>query len=415
MKAEILSVGTELTQGQITDTNAGYIAQHLSREGIDVTRHTTVSDEEEAILGALGEAASRADVVILTGGIGPTTDDRTRETVAQFCGVALRADAEALAHIEALFRARGRRMTPNNRKQALIPAGAEVIRNPLGTAAGFFVRHNSSLLVSLPGVPKEMKRMFTDSVLPRLRDKGAGQRVGRTRLLRSFGLSESAIDERIAPLMAPHRNPSVGTMAQEGVISIRIHAQAQSEPEAMCMLDEAEREIREKLGEIIFGRDEQTLASAVSALLEAEGATLAVAESCTGGLVAHWLTDVPGISRFFREGLVTYSNESKIERLGVPAELIQACGAVSPEVAKAMAEGVHRRARTDYGLGLTGIAGPGGGTERKPVGLVFIALAGPKGPTAVEECRWTGPRDYVKDRSAKTALNMLRLELLRDT
>ena len=409
--AEILSVGSEILLGRIVDTNAVYLSQELMALGVPVSRHTSVPDEEPALLDALRTAAERTNLLILTGGIGPTADDLTRDAVAEFCGVALREDAAAAKHVRELFARRGRPMPESNLVQALIPEGADVIPNPRGTACGFAVRSGSTEMIVLPGVPHEMKLMFERWVKPHLRRRFPDQPKLVIREIRTIGMPESALGQEIADLMEPGRNPAVGTQATGGIIIVRAMARARDETEAERLLDEAEAVVRARLGDAVFGVGPQGLPEAVADILERKGLTLAVAESCTGGLVCDMLTDVPGISRFLLEGVVAYSNEAKTARLGVPPELFKTVGAVSREVAVAMADGVRERAGADVGVGITGIAGPGGATPAKPVGLVHVAVS-VHGRTEGAELRLFGNRREVKDRAAKYALNLLRMRLL---
>ena len=415
MHTETLSIGSELVAGRGTDTNVVHLANQLARLGLAVERHTILPDDRDAIvahLTALRRRAAGPALLLVTGGLGPTDDDVTREAVADAMGVPLQDDPACRREIEAMFRSRGWTMAPSNLRQAMIPAGATPLPNTCGTAPGFHLCRDNLHLFCMPGVPAEMKPMFADHVAPVLRRLSGSGRVVCERVLRTFGAGESTVGERIAPFMARGRNPLVGTLASSGLVSIRIRATAAGDDEAGRLLDRDERAIREILGDLVFGRDDESLAHVVARLLAEAGATLAVAESCTGGLVAKMLTDVPGASAFFLEGLVTYANASKTARLGVPDELIQSHGAVSEPVARAMAEGARRTAGATYALATTGIAGPTGGTPDKPVGLVFIALAGPEATDVVHPIL-PGRRDRIRQRTALTALNLLRLRLRR--
>lgn len=409
MKAEILSIGSELMGGRIADTNAAFLSDQLTLLGFDVVRHTAVGDRREDIAGAIREIAPRSEVAIVTGGLGPTRDDPTREVFARVCGVELVEHAHARAAMLALFAARNIPAPPaSNFVQCLLPQGSDYLPNPTGTAAGFAVRHGRCRFYCLPGVPSEMKVMYRQSIEPELRRLVAQAAVVRS--LHTFGMGEAVIGERLFELMAEGHNPEVATQAQEGTITVRLTARDTDEAAARRRIEAAERVVRERLGEVIFGADGRSLPEAVAALLERRRLTLAVAESCTGGAVTALLTDVPGISRFLMESAVTYSNESKVRRLGVPAEVIAQHGAVSAATAEAMALGMRRTAGVDVALSVTGIAGPTGGTPEKPVGLVYIGLADAAG-ARVEEARTGGSRAQIKDRSAKRALNLLRLYL----
>ena len=406
---EIVAVGKELAQGEVVDTNSAYIASLLVPQGLDVSFHTTVNDDRECLRSALATACERSAFVVVTGGIGPTDDDITRQAVADLCGAELELHPASLEHIEHLFRSRGRAMPECNRVQAMAPAGAEVIPNPVGTAAGFALGHGSSRILCLPGVPREMKAMIGD-VVRRVTAEAGVQQVGVVRILNSFGIPESKINEAIGFMMAPDRNPCLRTMACEGVIRLRLLAHAASRSEADRLLDGDEREIRSRLGAAVFSVGEAALEHAVAQQLERLGWTLATAESCTGGLVGHAVTQVPGISQWYRGGVVAYSNDAKADLLDVPQELFDTVGAVSREVAEAMARGAAQRLAAQVGVGITGVAGPDGGTPDKPVGLVHVAVALP-GQVVHEEFRLFGDRATIKDRAAKCALNMLRLAL----
>jgi nicotinamide-nucleotide amidase len=405
MQAIILSVGDEVVSGQIADTNAAWLSQSLLDLGIPVVAHQAVRDVDSEIVDAVQRAASRADLVIVTGGIGPTHDDRTREAVARAAGVAeLVVDRDALEHIRGIFAARDIDMPRTNEKQALIPAGADVVRNAHGTAAGFRVHVGRADVFVLPGVPREMKQMFDDGVAPLL---PPGDGAITVRMLRCFGLSESVIAQRLGDAMDLGDGPQVAFLASGGVITVKFTARAATREAALAKIEPRLRAAAKQLGDACFGEDDVTLESVVARLLAESGRTIALAESCTGGLVAARLTDVPGISANFVEGCVTYTNEAKTRRLGVPAELFDTVGAVSEEVARAMAEGVRRTSGADLGVGITGIAGPTGGTRDKPVGTVHLAVA-VAGSTEHRLLRLRGDRSLVRDRAAKHALDLVR-------
>lgn len=411
MRAEIISIGAELMTGAAVDTNSAYLSEQLARLGVPVDRHTTVGDELAAIAAALIASAERAALVLVTGGLGPTRDDLTRAALASAMGVGLRRDAESVRQIEGFFRSIARPMPDANRVQADVPEGAEVLANDWGTAPGIRAPLRSATVFCMPGVPREMKQMFARYVTPFV--AAAGPSAGlATRVLRTFGAGESTLAEQIEDLMVPGRNPAVGTTASEGVISVRIVAAAPSPADAARLADADVAEVRRRLGSLIYGADDETLATVVGALLAEQGRTLATAESCTGGLIAKLLTDVAGASRYFVGGAVTYSNAQKLALLGVPEALLAERGAVSAEVAEAMARGCRERFASDLAIAVTGIAGPDGGTAEKPVGLVYIGLTHATG-AIVKECRFSDRLDRaaIRDRSAKTALNMLRRHL----
>lgn len=405
--ASIVSIGNEVLSGRTVDTNAAHIGRQLRLVGVPVVSAHTVGDRREVIARTLELAAGEAEIVIVTGGLGPTDDDLTRQAFADYLAAELELCEELLADIAARFAAFGVEMPARNRIQACIPRGAEAIRNAWGTAPGIAVERDGRLFFALPGVPHEMERMLEAFVLPRLKAFAQGQAVAVQRL-KCFGAGESAIAEMLGDAMDRERNPLVNCTAQIGVITLEIVATAPTSDQAGEMVAAEETRLRGMLGDLIFGTGEQTLAEVAGQKLKQAGATLALAESCTGGLVAKLITDVPGASEYFTHGWVTYSNEAKVGQLGVPAKLIERHGAVSAEVAGAMAQGARRRAGTDLAIGITGIAGPEGGTEQKPVGLVYISVEGEDG-TATSRRIFSGARHTVRLRAAQTALNMLRL------
>ena len=409
MRAEIISVGTELLLGEIVDTNAVFLSQELAALGIELYHRTTVGDNAPRLKQALTEALARVDLVITSGGLGPTNDDLTKETVAEALGLSLVLDRSSLEWIEEYFARTGRPMTENNYKQALIPEGGVALPNPKGTAPGVSVRQEGKWVVCLPGPPRELIPMFRDHVRPLLQAESRG--VIRSRVLRLCGMGESVLVKEIADLLANQTNPTLAPLASEGEVRLRITAAAETVAQAEEVIADLESKLRARLGRTIYGVDDETLEAVVVSLLQERGETLAVAESCTGGLLANWITDVPGASAVFDRGFVTYSNRSKAELLGIPATVIERVGAVSTEVATLMAQGVRDRAGSDWGVGITGIAGPGGGTAEKPVGLVYYALVGP-GVNLVREARFTGDRQQIKRRTTQTVLDLLRRTLL---
>jgi nicotinamide-nucleotide amidase len=409
MRACIISIGNELLDGQTVDTNAAFLGSELTGLGIPVASRFTVGDDLDKIVRVLGLACEDAEVILVTGGLGPTADDLTRQAVAAFLGVELQLKEELVRDVTAWFAHRGVPMPEINKTQAYLPVGAEAIANEMGTAPGVLARWDGRMIAVMPGVPFEMKEMFRRSVAPVLRAACADQAVA-VRHLRCFGAGESAIAERIGPMMERGRNPLVNCTVHEGIVSLHVIASAAEADQAERLADRDAEILRAKLGPLVFGTGDQTLASAVGDLLAGRGKTLAVAESCTGGLIAKMLTDVPGSSQFFPCGWVVYSNEAKIRDLGVPPDLLETHGAVSREVATAMARGARLRARADYAIGVTGIAGPSGGTSDKPVGLVFISVDDPQG-TVTERFQFARDRQFIRQRAANTALNMVRVRL----
>ncbi|MDQ7801183.1 MAG: competence/damage-inducible protein A [Armatimonadota bacterium] len=411
-RAEVISVGTELLLGQITDTNATYICQRLAECGIPVYFRQTVGDNFERVQQAFRLAWSRAELVVFTGGLGPTEDDLTKEAVAAVLGAELVEDPGALAHLEQFFARRGRTMTANQRRQALIPRGAVAIPNRWGTAPGVFWEADGRVVVMVPGVPREMRGMVDDFVVPELRRRGwVGEDVIRSRVLRTVGIGEGQLEELVRDLIHT-TNPTVAPLAHVGEVHLRITARGSPE-EVSRLLDEAEGRLRERLGDAVYGVDDETLDEVVARLLRDSGLRVAVAESCTGGLVGERLTAVPGSSAYFLGGVVAYGNEAKVKLLGVPQRLLEQFGAVSAEVAEAMARGVRETFRADLGLGVTGVAGPGGGTEAKPVGRVYLAVADPRSSRTVRADFGEEPgREGVRRLASQAALNLLRRYLL---
>ncbi|MFW6163376.1 MAG: competence/damage-inducible protein A [Planctomycetota bacterium] len=410
MQAVILSVGDEVVAGQIVDSNAAWLADQLGELGVDVLRHEAIRDDEAAVEQAIRRNAPDCELMVLSGGLGPTEDDLTRHGVARAAGVGLILDEESLERIEDRFHRYGRPMPERNRIQAMVPEGATVLPNAQGTAPGFITVCGETCVVVLPGVPREMTAMFADHVRPVIEGMPHDRQVVRVERLRLFGLPESTVNQTIRHLMRRDANPLVGLLVSGGIISVKLTALARTQAEAAELIRPVREECRRLLGDAIFGEGTDELHEVVAALLGRHGKTVAIAESCTGGLIGHYLTEVPGISEFFLEDLVTYSNQAKIDLLGVQPDTLDAAGAVSEEVAAAMAEGVRRRSGADLGLSTTGIAGPTGGTATKPVGLVYCGLA-TEGGTRVEPMKWVGSRSVVKERAAKAALNALRLHL----
>lgn len=412
MRAEILSIGSELVSGQSLDTNSRWLSQQLGAIGIPVAFHTMLGDELDDHLLAFGAACDRAELVIMTGGLGPTQDDLVREALARCAGVPLEEDPASLAAIAAMFARRNRPMADRNRVQALFPRGAEPLPNPIGTAPGVWMTIGRATIAALPGVPSEMTRMFHDEVVPRLKALGYEGRFIVHRKINLFGKGESDIEAQAMDLTARGRVPEVGITASDATISFRITGVGTTEAEALGATQPTAKLIHERFGSLVVGEGSEDVPQALAAQLARASATLATAESCTGGLIAHLLTAIPGISSYYLGGAVTYSNESKTELVGVATDLIAAHGAVSPEVAAAMAEGARLRLGATIGISTTGVAGPGGGTPEKPVGLVYLGLSTAAGThTRRLDMGAERPRDLIQIFTAKAALNWARLVL----
>ncbi len=414
MRAEIIAIGSELVSGQSLDTNSQWLSAQLSSLGIPTVVHTTISDELDLHVSAFKIAAGRADLVIMTGGLGPTQDDLTREAMAATAGVGLFLDPGSLAAIEAFFSRRSRPMAERNKVQAMFPEGAEPLPNPVGTAPGICMVVGRSIFFCLPGIPSEMRVMFHEQVVPRLRARNLIQRVILYRKINLFGRGESDIEAKAMDLTARGRVPEVGITAHEATISFRIRGEGATQEEALLQTEPTARTINERFGTLVIGEGAVDVPEAVFEQLQQKGVTLATAESCTGGLVAQMITGLAGVSPFYRGGIVSYSTEAKTALLGVSDDLIREHGAVSPEVAEAMAAGARLRLGADIAVSTTGVAGPSGGTIEKPVGLVYLGLATESGAQSRRiDLGPEQPRAYIQHRSAKIALNLVRLELLR--
>ncbi len=413
MKAEILNVGDEILLGQIVNTNATFLSKALVRVGVEPKWITVLGDSREAILGALKIAFQRADVLILTGGLGPTHDDVTKYAVAEFFHSPLKVDPTLFQKLKKRFEERGRPMPEINRNQAEVPTKATVLPNPIGTAPGLLFEKRNKLCFVLPGVPMEMKRLTEESVVPILRQRQkSGGTCLRFKTLRTTGIFESKLADVLGDVRAIEQYAKLAFLPHFSGVDLRLTVQSESETDCAERLRKAEEQIRAKVNSYIYGEDDETLEEKVAELLFRTGQTVSVAESCTGGLVSHKLTNVPGSSRYFDRAVVSYSNRAKIENLGVSPATLEQFGAVSEETAREMAEGVRKLAGTDWGLSTTGIAGPGGGTPEKPVGLVYIGLAGTTG-TTVRRFIFTTDRLANKERATYAALELLRRNLLK--
>ncbi len=403
MRAEILSCGTELLLGHITDTNATYLAQSLAPLGIDLYFVSQVGDNQERIVETLRRAWQRSELIIMTGGLGPTEDDLARESISALLGETMQVDPTLEADLRAMFARMAVQMPERNVKQATLIPSAQVLPNPIGTAPGWWVAKDGRIVVAMPGVPREMYRMWQEQAIPRLQPFVGGSIF--TRILRVIGLGESTVEERVSSLLHSN-NPTIATYAKDDAIDVRITAKADSVEEAEQLVATMEVEARQMLGSSIFGVDRETLASVVGRLLQERHQTLGVMESLTGGLLASAITDVSGSSSYFLGGLVTYSADLKAQ-MGVPREILAQYGAVSKETASAMAHAVRERLGADIGLGITGVAGPDP-LEGKPVGTVYIAVEGPEGSITTDNAGRRVTRSDNKRLSVHAALNLLR-------
>ena len=413
MTAEILCVGSELLLGNITNGNARWLAEQLAALGIPHHRQLVVGDNRERLIGAVREAAGRCRLLITTGGLGPTPDDLTTEAIAAAFATPLAERPEVWTDIQAKLEARGRPVTPSLRRQALLPVGSELLPNATGSAPGMIWSPKPGFtILTFPGVPSEMRAMWQATAVPWLQGSGLAEGVFGSRMLRFWGVTESALAEQVADLLEG-ANPTVAPYAGAGEVKLRLTARATSTAEAEALLAPVEAEIRARAGMACFGSDDDSLASVVLKQLRRRGQSLAVAESCTGGGVGAALAAVPGASDVFLGGVIAYANAVKQQLLEVPAGILQTCGAVSDPVAQAMAQGVRRATGADWAIAVTGIAGPGGGSADKPVGLVHIAIAGPDG-CGSEGLRFgaSRSRSWIQALSVGEALNRLRLKLL---
>ncbi len=410
LSAEIIAIGSELLTPSFVDTNSLHLTRRLNEIGIPVVLKTIVGDDENYLEQALRASLERTSIVITIGGLGPTEDDITRKVVARVLHRQLVLSDAILASIEKRFKARGSEMPANNARQALILTGSDVLENRNGTAPGLWIVSEKNKVILLPGPPSELEPMFDNTCVERLRVLAGGVAIAK-RIYRTTGLAESALDARIAPIYGKYRNPETTILAKPGQVEVRLTARGKNEQEAEKAAQELGDLIETELQDYIFTNTEQSLEEVVGMYLVMKHATISVAESCTGGLVAQRLTAVPGSSQYFMSGIVTYSNQSKMELAGFPPLLIEMQGAVSEEVARGLAESIREKAGTTIGVGVTGIAGPAGGSPEKPVGTVHIAVAGP-GVTAHGCFLFPGDRERVRGQASQAALNMVRRMLI---
>ena len=409
MKAEIISVGTEILLGDILNTNTYYLSNELAAIGVEVYYQTTVGDNEERLLKTLSESLKRSDLVICTGGLGPTEDDITKEVCAKYLGYDLEINEDSWNKIKRYFDKMGKKPTENNKKQGYFPRNSKILPNDYGTAPGCIMEKNNKAIVILPGPPREMKPMFDNYVKPFLLERTSN--IIESRVLRIIGMGESNIEYQLTDLIQNQSNPTIATYAKDYECTVRITAKAKSKEDCLKLIQPIEDEIKSRFNEAIYATGETTIEDEVAKILVKNNLTLSVAESCTGGMVSSDLINYPGISSVFMEGCVTYSNEAKIMTLGVSDETLNSVGAVSEECAREMAVGVAKRHNTNIGLSTTGIAGPTGATVDKPVGLVYFGIY-INGKVVTKKYIFDGDRQRIRYRACKALLNDLRLELL---
>ncbi len=410
MRIEVITIGDEILSGNIVDTNFAWLGDRLWPQGFDLHWHTSVVDEPSEISAALLNVVGRSEAVIVTGGLGPTLDDITIEVAAQTFDLPLILCPEALQAMKDFFQKLGREFSPTNQKQALLPEGAQIISNPIGTAPGCFLTFKKTHFFFLPGVPREMKRQFDDFVLPQLKQRAGAEIHFHSKFLRCFGEPEAKIAHKLEGIDLTGVDLAYRVSFPE--IFLKISARGGDKQSLEKRVAPIEAEIRKRLGDLVYGEGNETFPAVIGRLLAEKKETLAGAESCTGGLLASLITDIPGSSRYFDRGVVTYSNQSKSEILGIPESLIQKHGAVSSEVAIAMAQAIRKMAKTTYGIGITGIAGPDGGTSEKPVGTVHLAVDS-EGGTQERRLLFPTNREWFKRLAAFAALDLLRKQLLK--
>jgi nicotinamide-nucleotide amidase len=411
LSAEIIAIGSELLTSRFKDTNSLYLTEQLNSIGIPVVMKIIVGDDETYLEDAVRQALARTPILITIGGLGPTEDDVTRKVIARVLQRQLVLNDEILAKLQRRFKARGVEMPANNARQALVPTGSDVLENKNGTAPGLWVTAEKNHVILLPGPPSELKPMFEELCMPRLHEMAGSGALARC-VFRTAGLPESLLDARIAPIYTKYKNPETTVLAKPGQVEVRLTARGKTKEEAERLMKELGDQIDQELDEFIFARSEQSLEEVVGMYLVMKNATIATAESCTGGLIAERLTDVPGSSRYFISGVICYSNEWKMELAGIPPLLLEMQGAVSAEVARGLAEGIRNRMKTTVGVGVTGIAGPSGGSTQKPVGTVHIAVATPNG-TEHRQFLYPGDREKVRWQASQSALDLVRRELMK--
>ena len=411
MKAEIISIGSEILRGQITDTNANFIAKKLVESGIDLEHISAVSDNPESLLSILKLALQRSDLIITTGGLGPTEDDITYQTIARALNLKLIKYPEAEENLKKILHKIKIKVSPSNLKQVYLPEGAKIIINQYGTAPAMILEKDNKILCSFPGVPHEMKNLIEENLIPYLKEKFPPSLIKKSKILKVTGLGESSVNELIRDYINKQTNFSFGIYANPEDIQVQVTTQAPTEKETDKLLQFSVNQLTKILGDYIYGIDDETLEEVVGKLLKTKKLKVAVAESCTGGMLGEMITRIPGSSEYFQGGVISYHAKIKEDLLKVPPEVIKKYGEVSKEVAQLMAEGVRRCCHIDIGISITGIAGPGGATEKKKVGLVYMALADSK-KTITQKHQLFGNRQLIRVRSTRRALNMLRMYLM---
>ena len=407
MKAEIISIGSEILRGQITDTNANFIAKKLVELGIDLEHISVVSDNPESLLSTLKLAFQRSDLIITTGGLGPTEDDITYQTIARTLNLKLIKYPEAEENLKKILKKINKRISPSNLKQVYLPEGAKIIINQYGTAPAMILEKDNKIICSFPGVPHEMKNLIEENLIPYLKEKFPPSMIKKSKILKITGLGESSVNELIRDYMNKQTNFSFGIYANPEDIQVQVTTQAPTEKEVEKLLQSSINQLTKILGNYIYGSDEETIEEVVGNLLKTKKLKLAIAESCTGGMLGEMITRIPGSSEYFQGGVISYNTKVKEDLLKVPSEVIKKYGEVSVQVARIMAEEVRRCCHSDIGISITGIAGPGGATEKKKVGLVYMALADGK-KTITQKHQLFGNRQLIRLRAARRALNLLR-------
>lgn len=413
VNAEIVCIGTELLLGHIINTNASFIAKKLAEIGIDHYFQTTIGDNHQRLADTIDKGLDRSDIVITTGGLGPTIDDITTQVIAKVANKKLILEKSVLKDVSDYFKRQNKKIPKDSLRQALIPEGAKWLKNPFGTAPGLIIEDGPKIIIALPGPPREMQPMVENCVIPYLKEKlkvGGLRAIIKSRAIKLIGLPEANVNAKVKDLLNLSGAVTVGIYAKQGEVELKIMAKAANEIAADAQINKIEKDIRKRFGDYIYGINNETLEDAIGKLLTKKKKTLAIAESCTGGLISNLITNVSGSSKYFKEGIVAYSNNAKVKYLGVPLEIIRKYGAVSSQVAKEMANGIRNKSGVDIGLGITGIAGPTGATREKPVGLVYIALS-IKNKNICREFNFLGTRTEIKHQAAQAALDLLRCEL----